>query len=266
MQHQVIAAVTEGLAGQAGLTALFLSGSFGEGQADAYSDVDFLAVAAPEHRTAIADRWAKVVGTLDPVVFQQRFGPTVELVNLVTESWLRADLSQGDEGRLKAQGARGLKPLIDPQDLHTTLDEAPVWHPQPLPRIAEEFLRVLGLLQVAMGRKDYVNAITGLFHLRRQLTTLLIRQSNDGPTGGALRLNRLLTAEQMALLADLHIPAPEPGAVIDGYYRFAAAFLPLAREMAGAEFPHRFEAATLTCLAERVDPIFARLKGRAPSD
>lgn len=260
MQQDLIDAVTDGMQETAGLRGLFLSGSFGSGTADAYSDVDFLAVAEPADRKAIADRWVQVIEAVSPVIFQQRFGPNAELVNLVTESWLRADLSQADEGRLKGQGAKALRPLFDPESLHGALDDAPVYNAQPLFRVAEEFIRVLGLLQVAMGRKEYVNAITGIFHMRNQLITLLIRQTNDGPTGGALHLNKLLTPTQLQLLAGIDIPEPEPIAIIEANLGLARIFLPLARQMIGADYPTRFEAATLDRLTERVDRRFADLK------
>ncbi|WP_295808190.1 hypothetical protein [uncultured Nitratireductor sp.] len=111
----------------------------------------------------------------------------------------------------------------------------------------EEFIRVLGLLPVAMGRKEYFNAITGVFHLRNLLVDLLIEETGAPHRGGALHLNRLITADQKELLASLPPLTPTRGSVISAHLAYAAAYLPRAREMAerlGIEWPRRFELAT----------------------
>lgn len=48
-QAAIINGVADHLADDQRVNALFLSGSFGRGEEDEFSDVDFVAVAAPDH-------------------------------------------------------------------------------------------------------------------------------------------------------------------------------------------------------------------------
>jgi predicted nucleotidyltransferase len=66
--------ITHRLVDRPEFAGLFLSGSFGRGDADAYSDVDFLALAASDQHGEVAALWRQTLQTLRPIVFwnQQR--------------------------------------------------------------------------------------------------------------------------------------------------------------------------------------------------
>lgn len=258
-QTDLINAVTASMQRHPHLQGIFLSGSFGSEQNDAWSDVDFLALCLPEHQDQIADQWVEAIRSVEPIILERRrpFGRL--LVNLVTQNWLRADLHITNQKKLRGQGKSGLKAIYDPNNMIAEVPAEPaVSGPNPL-GLTEEFIRVLGLLSVAIGREDYNNAITGLFHMRAQFISLMVLASNDGPTGGALHLNRLLTEDQQNILAGLPIPLPEKQAIIDAHYKYAQTFLPLARNMLTTDWPQEFETATLTHLARQLDPKFGTL-------
>lgn len=105
----------------------------------------------------------------------------------------------------------------------------------------------MGLLPLAVGRKEYLNAVTGLFHLRNLLIDLLIEETGAPHRGGALHLNRLITQQQKALLAALPTAVSDEPSTIAANIAYAAAYLPRARKLAaarGIDWPERFEAVT----------------------
>ena len=63
----------------------------GRGTADAWSDVDLLAIVAHEHREAVMDGWRSTLETIAPIVFFNRL-PWAPVLNAITEDWLRIDL------------------------------------------------------------------------------------------------------------------------------------------------------------------------------
>ncbi len=115
--------------------------------------------------------------------------------------------------------------------------------------LVNEFIRVLGLASVVVGRRDYVNALSGVDQLRRMTMNLMLEDNRIHPAdrGGALHMNKLMTPKQTATLAALPAVAPERNSIIEAHVELARIFLPLARGLAaevGAEWPEAFEAAT----------------------
>ncbi len=265
-QDDIIRVSTEALAGQPGLKALFLGGSFGAGLTDAFSDVDLVAVVEPEAAEALASHWTGAVGKIDPVVHEMRRPAGVLLVNLVTESWQRADLHLRASMNGSGYGQDGLRVLFDPDGLHATLPATePARDPKArLEAIVREFLRILGLTAVGLGRGELVVTASGVFHLQSQLIALFALRTGGAYQGGALHLSRLVSAEQLQVLAGLPAPVAEREAVIVANLAYARAFLPEARAFAteiGAAWPGALADATFRALAERVDPRFGELAG-----
>ncbi len=98
-----------------------------------------------------------------------------------------------------------------------------------------------------MGRKEYINGVLGVFHLRNKLVDLMIEETAVPNRGGILHLNRLITDDQKALLVSLPPAVPNRDAMIDAHLAYAAAYLPRARMRAKAlnvEWPERFEDVT----------------------
>jgi hypothetical protein len=235
-------------AGLPQVAALFLGGSHGAGTADAYSDIDLVAVAAADH-AGLAAAWRAGLERLSPVVFWDQRAGRSTLVNAITDDWLRVDLLIVTAGDLGARSKAGVQVLIDRAGIYARLPDAlPPARPDPerVGRIIGEFIRVLGLLPVGVGRGEDVLLVKGVGLLRDLSADLMLEDCPLPDRGGALHPSRLLTADQMEVLRHLPYPAPEREAVIAAHLAVAAVFFPLARAMAariGTVWPDAFEAA-----------------------
>ena len=258
MAHdKTIEGLARGLRDCADVRALFLSGSRAVGLDDAFSDIDFLAVVANGTRDAFARHWRDAVeGTGEVILWRQRGGGSL-LINAINEAWVRIDVLAVTPDQMAGRAQADLRVVFDHDAIHETLGGARPSAPDP-GRLAwqfEEFIRVLGLLHVAMGRADYLNSVTGLFHLRNLLVDLMVAETDAPNRGGALHLNRLITDDQQDALRALPPPLPTRDAAIAAHLAYAAAYLPRARRMAkrhGLEWPERFEAATWRMLAREL--------------
>jgi hypothetical protein len=219
--------------------AAWLTGSLAEGRGDAQSDLDL--------RLAVAGEvdWRELVDRISPTVLARKLpgpGPDV-VVTCVTPEWVRFDLVIVSTDRPAASGA--MKTLLDKDGLTERLPPGPPPRAADGAFLAEEFLRVLGLLDVSIGRQEYLVGSDGVWLLRRMLVDLMTLGQTRG---GVKRLNPFLTAEQRTLLESLPPIAPTRQAVIDGSLAIARAFLPLARASLGDRYPAALEAATLAHL------------------
>ena len=190
---------------------------------------------------------AEAVGAVSPLVMRRERLGRASLVNLVTERWDRCDLSlAGGNDFLGSRRARDrLRPLLDRDGLHARLPATlPPAAPDPK-RVAftvEEFIRVLGLLPVGLGRGEFVLLTTGAGLLR----DLMLEGCPSPDRRGMLHLSRLLAPDQMAALEALPHPRPSRKEAIAAHLATARAFLPLARRMTAElnlPWPEAFEAA-----------------------
>lgn len=236
--------------------AAWLAGSLGAGGGDEWSDVDLLVLvedgAFPAISAAIADRLDEIAPT---VLVNRLYGGIV--LNAVTEDWDRLDLTFTEASGLSGHDANRLHPLFN-----RTGREPPRQTPEPPPlrvtQLATEFLRVLGLTPVVVGRGEYQLALTGQEHLRR-MTFDLFLDINGVPLaerGGALKRHPMLTPDQCAALAALPATGPDRAGAITGNLAWARLFLPAARAFAaerGADWPDRLEQATRRRLEATLD-------------
>src|SRR5690606_33655741 len=95
--------------------------------------------------------------------------------------------------------------------------------------LIHEFIRMLGLMPVVLGREEYVTMVLGVGMLRGHLETLLMQDVADPDPGGILHLSRLLPPEQMQLLQSLPYPGPQRQALIAANIAIAREFMPRAR-------------------------------------
>lgn len=245
-----IQVITEALQDQPRIRALFLGGSHGSGLADAHSDLDFLAVAVDGPTDAFSGLWREAVGRIGEIVLWWDRQARPMLINAITAEWVRVDVEVVTPQQMAARSGDGLKMLFDHDRIRDGLPAARGRTGPSLSRMKwqfEEFIRILGLLPLAMGREEYLNSITGVGYLRGLLVDLLIEETAAPNRGGALHLNRLITREQKDLLASLPPLVPTREAMIAANLAYAAAYLPRARRMAGRlgiDWPERFEAAT----------------------
>ncbi len=249
-QQDVIATIKTATLHVPDIRGLFLGGSHGNGMADAFSDIDFVLVTPQGATDAIAAVWRDAVSQTGEIVLWWDRTTVPVLINAITADWTRTDVMILTPDQLGRYAQNMLKPLFDHDGLYEALPEKPSdVPPQPakLRYQFEDFIRILGLLHLAVGRGEYINGVLGVYHLRNYLVELLIAQTNAPHRGGVLHLNRLLTEEQKDLLTSLPPPRPERDAMIAAHLAYAQAYLPRARRMAdrlGVDWPEDFEAAT----------------------
>lgn len=255
MEHpEIIDTITCSLQGIPAIRALFLSGSYANGLADEYSDIDFVLIANDGATDEIAAQWHKAVSLTGEIVLWWDRTTRPVLINAITKDWVRTDVLILKPDQMGLQTKNSLKPLFDHDRVFEKLPKilktkGP--NPARLKYQFEEFIRILGLVHLAAGRKEYINGILGVFHLRNLLVDLLIEETAAPDRGGVLHLNRLITDEQKDLLTSLPPAVPNLEAMISAHLAYAKAYLPRARKLAllwGVEWPERFEAATWTQL------------------
>jgi hypothetical protein len=223
--------------------ALFLSGSHGNGLADAYSDIDFVMVSSEGASDAMASTWRAAVETTGEIVLWWDRNIRPALINAIMADWTRIDVIILKPDQMGSQTRDALKPVFDPNRIHDTLRQGAGTQPMPTHRMTyqfEEFIRILGLLPLAVGRGEYINGVLGLFHL----VELLIEETAAPHRGGALHLNRLITEDQKDLMLTLPPPVPKKAPMLAAHLAYAKAYLPRARALAakrGIDWPERFE-------------------------
>jgi Nucleotidyltransferase domain len=262
LQDQIIQAVSSALLDHEELRALFLVGSFGKGTADSYSDIDFLAVVEEGKKAEFLSIWRKTLESIAPVVFwnQRPLGGT--LINVVTADWVRCDLAIPADNKLGHRSKDTVRVLIDRDGLYETLPAHLAYKGPNTGRVTyliNEFIRVLGLLSVGMGRGEYFLGTVGAGLLRDHLSSLLVEETGIPDPGGALHLSRLLSADQMQVLLSLPFPEPERTSIIEAHLATARAFMPRARAMAtklDIPWPQSFEDATLRNLQRQFGEEF----------
>jgi predicted nucleotidyltransferase len=246
-QQALIERVEEVLSRDDRVLGVWLIGSFGRGTQDRFSDVDLWVVVAADDADSFCDDWPKISDEISPTVFRRALGSRV--FNHITPDWLRFDVSVSTPDALGSRTRSTAKPLYDPRGLSADL-AAPAAPKQPDPARVEsitvEFLRVLGLLPVAIGREEYVVGESGAGLLRQMLIDLMLEDVAVEDRGGALHLDGLLPADRQQILVDLPPLQATREAVITANIACAIHFLPLARTLhtrCGLTWPEELEAA-----------------------
>jgi predicted nucleotidyltransferase len=261
-QQALLDAIAARLSGDPEIEAAWLGGSLGRGAGDAFSDVDVVALVAEGHAGRIGQRYVRDVALIaEPALVTPLFGARV--VSVVTTDWRRFDLTLIEPGELARYDAARLTALFNKGDRVPPIAAAAApYSPSPATVLAlvNEFLRVLGLLVVAVGREEWLLALSGMDILRRLTIDLMLEENAVAPAdrGGALRRNPLLTSDQRRELEALSPVAATRASVIAANAELAAVFLPRARRVAervGMAWPTVFEAATRRHLQQRLGMV-----------
>ncbi|UWU29176.1 nucleotidyltransferase domain-containing protein [Rhizobium sp. WSM1274] len=259
-QTEFIKLVAAKLSDETTVRGLFLGGSFGRGTPDSHSDVDLIALVEPDHQDEAIATWRSLLEGISPVVFWNQRGQGHVLLNAITEDWLRCDLSIMPPSAFIDRAQDTVKPLIDRDGFYNVLPEAlPAKGPDPakVKYLINEFIRVLGLLRVVVGRGEYLTAVTGIGMLRDHFMNLMLEEVNVPDRGGALHLSKVLPEADMDLLLSLPFPKANREEVIDANFDIARHFLPRAYDLAAKlnlPWPDNFEKATLRFLATSLGP------------
>lgn len=234
--------------------ALWLAGSLGRGKGDEWSDVDLLACCEEGSRAEVsADLVKSIIEIAPPLLINPLFGGVV--INVVAEGWRRFDITLIEPDGLARHDPARLTELFNRAGVEPSGTTPDSYRPTPgsvLP-IISEFLRVLGLAPVALGRGEYALAMQGVQLLRGLTIDLMLEQNGVSQLdrGGALKRFPLLTGEQRQELLGPPPLTPERASVIANHACLARNFLPRAKRLAedvGAEWPAAFEQGTLAHL------------------
>jgi len=249
-QQSLIDALRRFLESDQRVEAVWLAGSLGRGAGDDYSDVDLLVLVADGAVATTSTALARGLGeVVKPVLLNELYGGRI--LNVVTEDWQRFDLSIVEGADLPRYDSAELTTLFNRADRAPPVQPDLQYQtaPEALLKLAQEFLRVLGLLVGAMGREEYELGLRGVDLLRGMTLELMLEENGIAPSkrGGALHRRPFLTADQLADLATIPPQAATRAGVIAPNLAIAAIFLPRARRLAakiGAAWPTEFEAAT----------------------
>ncbi|MGJ8529287.1 hypothetical protein [Maritalea sp.] len=135
------------------------------------------------------------------------------------------------------------QPLFD--QLNVTPDELQP-SAQNIEYIINEFLRILGLTVVGVGREEYFLCTIGQGHLRNLFMSFLLEVDRK-KLGGALKLRDVLDDEHLGVLTGLPATTVDRAQIIQTQIIMARSFFQIAKPICKAhniEWPEQFEAAT----------------------
>lgn len=227
----------------------WLTGSLAAGRGDPWSDIDITLVV---DQTLIAQLLSDLMrpdGVLPQTVLRlSQFG---RLVNGTTPDLQRFDLLLSTPEEFARQNPDQVRLLFG-----AAFDLA---RPQPradgdpakaarVTALVTEFLRILSLAPVALGRQEWIVMQDGVGHLRRLLIELMLEENGVGPAdrGGAKKLNPFLREDQRRELEGLTPPRAVASELLAANRELRDCFLPRARrlvEACGATWPDAWEAA-----------------------
>jgi hypothetical protein len=238
---------------------LWLTGSLATGTADAQSDVDLRAAVRVEDFATIGDWWPDLLYELAPIIWKQRWpGPPDEaILSAITSDYLRFDLVIQSIQDRRPRTLEAAQVLFDKDDqakqFLLTLASPHDPYAQ-LPSLAEDFIRLLGMLPIVVEREDVPIGMEGQLALHSMLISLLLLENGiDRTFRGKRHVAAHLDDEQRALLAQVPSLAPTMESIIEGRIAYGRLFLPRARrlmERHGQSYPAAFEAATVQHLWE----------------
>lgn len=248
-QWAFVERLTAALGADERVLAIWLMGSLARGTADRYSDVDVRIAVRDADFPAAVEGWRELVDRVSPTVMRRRFGPPDDpIVTAIAPDWLRFDIAIQPASSAKGRSYDAARLLFDRDGTGARSRVTAATPPDPLARlpfVVEEFIRVLGLLPVVIGRGEFFVALSGATILHNHLIDLFLMETG-ARRHGAQRLNPLLTDEQRQALAALPPSTAEREPLIASHLACARLFLPRARKLMdehGLAYPREFECA-----------------------
>ncbi|MGZ5932950.1 MAG: nucleotidyltransferase domain-containing protein [Rhizomicrobium sp.] len=252
-QQSLIDAIVRVLSADGRIESAWLTGSLGKGAGDEFSDVD-VTVVVPD---ASYDALRHYSGDLSMVANVVRINiVSGRVLNAITDLWARFDLTFVKPNEFAVMPLAAARPLINrgtPQRVFAAPPPYKTTAPRVL-QLSNEFIRVIGLTPVGIGREEFTILQEGVGLLRRMTLDLMLEANGIGPQarGGALHMNLFLTQEQRRTLESVPPVGATRESVIAADIALARIFLPLAKKLAaetGAPWPSLFEDATRAHLA-----------------
>ncbi|MGH3471324.1 MAG: hypothetical protein ACRDPG_04660 [Nocardioidaceae bacterium] len=232
-----------------GVLATWVGGSLARETADDWSDIDLhLLVADPEKfGRGIADWFARSM----PAVLADEIPGVPGGFIFVTPDWVHVDvIVHGSRGF--SQDVFPTRVLLDPKGL---VREIPASAEQMVgePYLPHDQIRLylyfMGVTVTVIHRGEWLVLGQGAAGFRDSLLIpLMLAENGVRKTDGAKRLNRYLTAEQIAALRALPPIGSDPGQLIDAHTAIAREYLTRGRRLAATldePWPRALEQASL---------------------
>ena len=261
-QQALVDTLERALRAEARIDSAWLTGSLGAGRGDAWSDIDITLVVSADDLPGLLRDLMRADGPLPPTALRlSQFG---RLVNGTTPDLMRFDLVLSTPDEFARQDPAGVRLLFG--DAGQAPPERPERSQDPsaaarrIEGLVTEFLRILSLAPVAIGRQEWVVMQDGVGHLRRLLIELMLEENGIGPgdRGGAKKLYPFLSAEQIAELEGLAPPRAILTELLAAHWDLRDRFLPRARRVAqarGADWPSAWETAVMSGLARDLKAV-----------
>lgn len=258
-QRALLQRLIEVLGADDRVESAWLSGSFGRGAGDIWSDIDVTVVVDEEDLPHCVGEYGGARNPVgETVVLYTLYG---RVISAVRPDWERYDLVFATVPEFRTHDKAALMPLaLASLEAPTPAPREPKPY-QPsadaLGAMAQEFLRILGLLPVAAGRGEWLAAQEGVGLMRKALIEMMMEANGigRGQRGGAKRLNPFLTDAQRQAVEAIPPAGADRESLLAANQALAALFLPLAKDTlakAGAPWPQALEDATRAHLARTV--------------
>jgi hypothetical protein len=229
--------------------AAWVSGSLARDTADDWSDIDLhLLVADPEEFGSHLAEW---FGRIMPTVLADPIPGVPGGHIFVTPDWIHVDvIVHGCRGF--SQGDVPARVLLDPDDL---VREVPAYAQEMFgePYLPGDQVRLylyfMGVTVTVVHRQEWIALAQGAAGFRDSLLIpLMLAENGVRKSDGAKRLNRYLTAEQIAALRAIPPVGSDPEQLIRAHTAIAREYLARARRLAARldePWPTELERASL---------------------
>ncbi len=233
--------------------AVYLIGSYATGAEDRFSDLDVHLVVTDDSIGWFEQHWADILRDLaGPTVFTDRL-PHLAGGLGITPDWLHIDLIAHSLTSFDRFQYDGVRVLFDRDGTLFPDGDQPAEHGRPgtpywPERVIPMFIYFLGNLVTVLGRDERIAANQGVGVVRDLLIQLMLAERGVRRTGGAKRLNALLSAEQRATLEAIPPVGSDPADLIAANQYICREMLRRGQALAdqtGEPWPAEFINATL---------------------
>jgi predicted nucleotidyltransferase len=244
-----LAALEAACENEPAILAAWVGGSLARDTADDWSDIDLhLLVADPEtFGSGITDWFARTM----PTVYADEIPGVAGGFIFVTPDWLHVDVIVHGSRRF-SQDAYPARVLLDPQgvvrDIATSPEEM-MGEPYLPDGQIQLFIYFMGVTVAVIRRQEWLALAQGAAGFRDSLLIpLMLAENGVRKTDGAKRLNRYLTAEQIAAIEAIPPVGSDPGQLVKAHGAIAQEYLTRARRLftrLDEPWPAAFEQASL---------------------
>lgn len=229
--------------------AAWVGGSLARNTADDWSDIDLhLLVVDPEEFGRGITNW--FARTMSTVLAHEMPGVAGGFI-FVTPDWLHVDVVvHGSEDF--EQDTYPARVLLDPQGLLREIaapQDEMAGEPYLPEGHVELFIYFMGVTVTVIHRAEWIALAQGAAAFRDTLLIpLMLAENGVRKTDGAKRLNRYLTAEQIAAIEAIPPVGSAPEKLVEAHAAIAQEYLTRARRLVaqlGASWPGEFEQASV---------------------